>query len=166
MAETASALREFALAVHAEAGVSDACLTLQDRLDVDVNVVLFAAYLGAVRAETLTDGGLAMAVDRVGAWHRDVVRPLRSVRRRLKHQPGEAAQLRVNLQRLEIDAELIELDELGLLAATESRPPASGGPAERAAAAILVVAAAGGELDEPLCAAVDLIASAAARRST
>jgi uncharacterized protein (TIGR02444 family) len=159
------------LAVYAEEGVSGACLTLQDRLDVDVNVVLFAAYLGAVRAETLTDAGLAAAVDLVGSWHRDVVRPLRSVRRRLEDHlaadPGAqaAAQLRGGLQRLEIDAEMIELDDLGALAAAEVRPPASGGPAERAAAAILVVAAARGEIHDDLRAAVDLIASAAALRS-
>jgi hypothetical protein len=130
-----------------------------------VNVVLFAAYLGAVRAEVLTATGLSAAVERVGAWHRDVVRPLRSVRRRLKDHPA-AAQLRGNLQRLEIDAEVIELDDLDALAAAEVRPSASGGPAERAAAAIFVVAASNGALDEDLRAAVDLIASAAARRST
>ena len=159
-------MRDFALAVYAVDGVSGACLTLQDRRDVDVNVVLFAAYLGAVRAETLTDAGLFAALDRVGDWHREVVVPLRSVRRRLKVHPAEAptaqaaAQLRADLQRLEIDAEMIELSELGALAANEARPSASGTSTERAAAAIGTVV--GDELDDELRAAVDVIASAAA----
>jgi uncharacterized protein (TIGR02444 family) len=154
-------LSDFALGVYAADGVSGACLALQDRLDVDVNVVLFAAYLGAVRAERLTDAGLGTALDRVGSWHREVVRPLRLVRRRLKVHPAPAAgQLRADLQRLEIDAEMIELAELGALAVDEARPSASGTPAERAAAAIATVV--GGELDAELRTAVDVIASAAA----
>jgi uncharacterized protein (TIGR02444 family) len=154
-------LGDFALGVYAADGVSAACLALQDGLDVDVNVVLFAAYLGAVRAERLTDAGLTAALDRVGGWHREVVRPLRSVRRRLKVDPVPgAAQLRTELQRLELDAEMVELAELGALAAEEGRPPASGTPTERAAAAIGTVV--GGELDDELRTAVDVIASAAA----
>ncbi|KAA0102398.1 TIGR02444 family protein [Mycolicibacterium sp. P1-18] len=156
-----TSLSDFAVGVYAADGVSGACLALQDRLDVDVNVVLFAAYVGAMRAERLTDAGLGSAMERVGGWHRDVVRPLRSVRRRLKVDPVPgAAQLRTNLQRLELDAEMIELTELGALAADEGRPSASGTPSERAAAAIGTVV--GGGLDEELRGAVDVIASAAA----
>ena len=158
-------LSEFALAVYAADGVSGACLTLQDRLDVDVNVVLYAAYLGAVRAESLTAAGLVAALERVGAWHCEVVQPLRCVRRRLKVHPAEAptakaaAQLRANLQRLEIDAEMVELAELGALAATGVQPAASGTAAERATAAIGTVV--GDELDDELRAAVAVIALAA-----
>ncbi len=149
------------MAVYAADGVSAACLTLQGRLDVDVNVVLFAAYVGAVRAESLTDAGLVAALARVGDWHRAVVLPLRSVRRRLKVETSPAAvQLRANLQRLEIDAEMVELVELGALAVDEARPSASGTSTERAAAAIGTVV--GDELDDELRAAVGVIASASA----
>ena len=154
------------MAVYAADGVSAACLTLQGRLDVDVNVVLFAAYVGAVRAESLTDAGLVAALDRIGGWHREVVLPLRSVRRRLKVHPAEAptataaAQLRADLQRLEIDAEMVELAELDALATAGARPSASGAPAERAAAAIGTVV--GDELDDELRSAIGVIASAAA----
>ena len=148
------------MAVYAADGVSAACLTLQGRLDVDVNVVLFAAYVGAVRAESLTDAGLVAALDRIGGWHREVVLPLRSVRRRLKVETSPAAaRLRADLQRLEIDAEMVELAELGALAADEARPSASGTSTERAAAAIGTVV--GDDLDDELRAAVGVIASAA-----
>jgi uncharacterized protein (TIGR02444 family) len=159
-------LNDFALAVYASDGVSSACLTLQDRLDVDVNVVLYAAYLGAARAEILTTTGLVAALDRVGDWHREVVLPMRSVRRRLKMHPAEAptataaAQLRADLQRLEIDAEMVELAELGALANAGARPSASGTAVERAAAAIGTVV--GEELDAELRSAIGAIASAAA----
>ena len=45
--EDPSSLKSFALAVYGQDGVPAACLALQDGLGVDVNVVLFAAFVGA-----------------------------------------------------------------------------------------------------------------------
>ncbi|MFL1876565.1 DUF2390 domain-containing protein, partial [Hansschlegelia beijingensis] len=41
-------LRDFAVATYGGDGVQAACLTLQDAHGLDVNVVLFAAWAGAV----------------------------------------------------------------------------------------------------------------------
>ena len=166
--EDPSPLKSFALAVYGREGVPDACLKLQDGLGIDVNVVLFAAFVGAVRGEVLTELDVAAASARVGGWHSDVVVALRTVRRRLKSYPAPtsgvaaAADLRGKLQRLEIEAELIELVELYELAVEQSRSTAPGSPADRAAAAIVVVT---GPVDHDLRDAVERIAAGAAQVS-
>ncbi|MCV7160733.1 TIGR02444 family protein [Mycolicibacterium brisbanense] len=111
-------LPDFALRVHSADGVGPACVLLQDRFGVDVNVLLFAARVGT--RGPLTPPVLQSATARVAQWHAEVVRPLRGVRRRLKSGPAPApspatAELREQLQGLEIRAELIELGELDAL---------------------------------------------------
>jgi uncharacterized protein (TIGR02444 family) len=134
----------FALRLYRRAGVADACLDLQNRHDLDVNVVLFAAYIGAVRRQTLTIADLDLAQRRVDAWHHEVVRPLRAVRQRLKTgpvpAPNEASEgLRRKLAQLEIDAEVIELDQLGALIPEVHSPRSTSSAAECATAAIETV---------------------------
>ena len=104
-------------------------------------MVLFAAFVGAERRQRLTTANLEAAKARVDTWHREVVRPLRAVRQRLKTGPAPApnditARLRSQVQKIEIEAELIELDELGALIPELETGPASGIAAEDAAAAI------------------------------
>jgi uncharacterized protein (TIGR02444 family) len=111
------ALWRFALAVYQKPGVSDACLLLQDRYGCNVTLLLFAAWAGAEQGVMLTADEMAAAVGTVGAWHGEVVEPLRAVRRRLKHGPTPAPdkttdKLRARLQAIEIEAERIELETL------------------------------------------------------
>jgi uncharacterized protein (TIGR02444 family) len=134
----------FALAVYDTPGIPDACLLLQDRFDVDVNLLLFAAFLGALREQVFTPAGLDMVHGSVGAWQREVVRPLRELRRRLKTGPApapnaETAQLRNTIQGIELQAELIELAQLEALGSTLPQIPAAGNGEERATAAMTVV---------------------------
>ena len=140
----ADSLRRFALELYRRPGVADACLELQSRHDLDVNLVLFAAFVGAVERRMLTDADLGRVHGRVDAWHQEVVRPLRSVRERLRSGPAPAPDeattaLRRKLAQLEIEAEMIELGQLGLLTG-QARPPGnSTSAAECAAAAIETV---------------------------
>jgi len=111
------ALWRFALAVYQKPGVSDACLLLQDRHGCNVTLLLFAAWAGAECKVALTADEFAAAGNAVGAWHGEVVEPLRAVRRRLKHGPRPApdtatGKLRARLQAIEIEAERIELETL------------------------------------------------------
>ncbi len=111
------ALWQFALTVYQKPGVSDACLLLQDRYGCNVTLLLFAAWAGAEQGVVLTADEMAAAVGTVGAWHGEVVEPLRAVRRRLKHGPAPApdkatGKLRARLQAIEIEAERIELETL------------------------------------------------------
>ena len=74
----------FALAVYNGDGVSKAAVSLQDRRGVDVNLLLFAAYVSTRSAHVLTSNDIALARRRTAPWQSEVVTPLRAVRRRLK----------------------------------------------------------------------------------
>ena len=109
-------LWDFALRLYAEPGVSAACLTLQDGSGVDVPLLLFAAWLAA--NDTPLPGDEIARIDGVVAeWREDVVKPLRSVRRRLKTGPHpspteQTELLRDGVKRVELQAEKIELNVL------------------------------------------------------
>lgn len=156
-------LRRFALAVYALDGVPAACVTLQDTAGVDVTVLLCAAF-AAHRGRQLTGDDVRRLHDRVDAWHREVVEPLRTVRRRLTTGPAPApapatADLRRRLQELEIDAEMIELDVLD--DALGQLPTRIGGNVTQAMYSV-VSTAAGRELRDEERRAVDVIADAVA----
>jgi len=120
----------FALALYGAPGVSVACLALQDSAGADVPMVLWAAWIGAGGGQ-LGDADAARAHDAVAAWHRDIVRPLRALRQRMKTGPAPAPStqteaLRDRLKAVEIGAERIELDVLESLptqAVPGSTPP-------------------------------------------
>lgn len=156
------------MALYGRDGVPEACLHLQDRHEVDVPVALFAAYVGAVRRQTLTDSDVEIARGRVDGWHREVVRALRGVRQRLKTGPPPApndvtARLRSQVQKIEIEAESIELDQLDALLPDLDPMPAPGGAAECAYTAIETVIKAYSRAapDERDRQAIDTIAQAA-----
>ncbi|AWK88014.1 TIGR02444 family protein [Azospirillum thermophilum] len=123
---------DFSLAVYGRPGVPAACLSLQDRRGVDVNVLLFAAWAGMACSVRLTADALA-AVDAGGrTWREEVVRPLRAVRRRLKEEDDA---LYRRLKAAELEAERIQQDRM--FAACGLRP-APGGTRETAAANLLL----------------------------
>lgn len=137
-------LREFALAVYGVDGVPPACLLLQEKFGLDVNVLLLAAYLGAIHRRTITADQLADVRELADPWRDEVVEPLRAVRRRLKSGPAPApdpqtAVLRSEVAKLELDAELIELDQLNWWASGVRSPEVAGGAAQRATDAMQVV---------------------------
>jgi uncharacterized protein (TIGR02444 family) len=155
--------------VYRRAGVSEATILLQDRGGVDVNVLLLAAFVGALGGRAFGPRDVRAAVDRVGQWQRVVVTPLRAIRRQLKDGPPPApgpttTALRDKIKQIELDAEMIELDELAEFATQPGGPPAESDPAERATAAMTVVLRAGANR-EPTTeerAAIDVVARAAA----
>jgi uncharacterized protein (TIGR02444 family) len=96
----------FSLALYAAPGVADECLALQDRHGLDVNIALFCCWYGWSGRGRLAAADVAAAEARVAAWSRDIVVPLRSVRRVLKPLPSPAAAaIRTSVKRLELDAE-------------------------------------------------------------
>ncbi|MCW5772133.1 MAG: TIGR02444 family protein [Rhodospirillaceae bacterium] len=118
------------MTLYARPGVAPACLHLQERHGVDVNALLFCLWLGASGRGPAADEALAAAFDAAEAWHAEVVRSLRAVRKRLKTAIGPvdgglAQALRSRLQALEIDAEHIE--QLALAAAPAATAPADTG---------------------------------------
>ena len=114
-------LWDFSLATYGRDGVADACIALQEAHGADVNILLFCAWAGR-NGVRLDRAQIEAACETVRGWHEDIVRPLRSVRRRLKSPldgspPSELqSALRARVQKIEIDAEHIEQLRLAALA--------------------------------------------------
>ena len=99
----------FSLAVYEAPGVEAECLALQDALGIDVNLLLFCAWLGAARRTALTNSEVERARQAAQSWHNEAVRPLRAVRQRLKNRYGpDGEAFRTRLKALELEAEQFE----------------------------------------------------------
>ena len=107
---------KFSLAVYGAPGVADECLGLQERLQLDVNLLLFAAYVGAAEGLRLELKDISVAADAVATWHGEIVRGLRQARRALKpfatasenSLHAASAALRATVKAAELEAEKIE----------------------------------------------------------
>jgi uncharacterized protein (TIGR02444 family) len=120
---------DYALELYRRDGVEAACLELQERHGLDVNVVLLCCWL-ARRGIPADEAVLGRIAEMAEVWQEEFVRPLRTVRSRLKAaltkpQPGSiaarwpelAAALRQRALALEIDGERLEQLLLAELAA-------------------------------------------------
>ena len=161
----------FSLKVYAAEGVADECLALQERLGLDVNLLLFAAYMAAAEGVRLDASDIAAAAGAVEAWHNETVRALRGVRRTLKpvsldaRNPlrAQAALLRTQVKAAELAAEQIEQAMLWQWRAQPGEQPRGDSRAALAANIDAVLAhygAAGGTADSS--AALQLQAAALA----
>ncbi|MEE9251196.1 MAG: TIGR02444 family protein, partial [Alphaproteobacteria bacterium] len=81
---------DFALAVYRREGVEEACLALQERHGIDVNVLLFCCWLGQSGRGALSGDEMARTLAAVKQWHGAVVGGLRAVRGVLKGGLGTA----------------------------------------------------------------------------
>ncbi len=120
-----NAFWKFSLAVYSEPGVAEECLAVQESHGVDVNVLLFCAWLAGARKVALTPQDIDAIGAEVGEWHVSAVKPLRGARRHMKNVPGgEVAALRVRVKAAELEAEQIE--QAMLFAYAEARWPQAG----------------------------------------
>ena len=98
----------FSLAAYKPPEVAAECLALQEAVGLDVNLLLFCAWLGT-RAIVLSRSDIEAASRVVASWHNSVVRPLRGVRRHIKTQYGGAFEpLRSRVKDDELQAEQVE----------------------------------------------------------
>jgi uncharacterized protein (TIGR02444 family) len=96
----------FSLALYARPGVAAALIALQDRTGRNVNLMLFALWLGATRVTRLDAAGLATGAAALAELDTAVVAPLRALRRRLKSSVDrDVAALRQEIAQLEVRAE-------------------------------------------------------------
>lgn len=120
---------DYSVALYGRPGVEAACLELQQRHRIDVNLVLLCLWLGE-RGTALDGEALARLCHAADRWQLEVVRPLRNLRRRLKSRiadgepnsiagdwPELATSVRERAIALEIDAEHLEQVHLGRVAA-------------------------------------------------
>jgi uncharacterized protein (TIGR02444 family) len=93
----------FSVTLYKKPGVAQALLDLQDSHGLDVNILLYACF-AAVEQRTVSEVD-ASALDGVCAdWRDEVIRQLRSVRRKLAARP-DTADISKGLLQLELAAE-------------------------------------------------------------
>ncbi len=120
---------DFSLAVWGREAVEPACLALQARHGIDVNILLFCGWAGR-RGRALDGADFNALIETARPWREAAVLPLREVRVWLKTQqiaPAAAAEaLREGIKANELESEAIEQD---LLAAAIAVPEGAGEPA-------------------------------------
>jgi uncharacterized protein (TIGR02444 family) len=145
---------QYSLRIYAAPGVAPECLELQERLGLDVNVVLFAAWLGLARGVALQAADLERIATATAGWSGDVVKALRTVRKGLKplaENPDSAyAALRKRVASAELLAEQIEQAQLYAMAETLGVAAPAGLPTARANIAAILAACGKGEDAFPL----------------
>lgn len=153
----------WALAVYGRPGVSEACVRLQDRFGVDVNVLLVALHAGLAMGRAVTPEAVADADARVATLRRQVVEPLRGVRRHLKGAPyGDLTEMVRN--RVKASELLAEQMEQALLVGIAADWPAAAAsePAAVLVGRVVDHYAAGATQDDQDRAAITVLAAAAA----
>ena len=134
MAETADPFWTFTLGFYGRPGVSPACIALQDRHHCDVNLVLYACWVGLSGRGRLGAADLTKAEETNTPWRNSVIERLRAARRALKEEDrtGPVLELYEAAKAAELAAERIAQRRLQLLAPAEAARPES----ERAADAV------------------------------
>jgi uncharacterized protein (TIGR02444 family) len=111
----------FSRMLYSRPGVAVALIALQDQGGHNVNLILFGLWLAICGRARLDAAGLARAGAAISALDRDVVMPLRQLRRELKGNPDRDVQeMRKRVLALEIAA---ERRVQARLAASLPRPP-------------------------------------------
>ena len=121
----------FSLGFYRRKGVADACITLQERSGVDVNLLLYLLWQ-ASQGNAYAVEDVATLEAAVGPWRQATVIPLRTVRRALKEPPGlvagpTAEVFRNRIKAVELEAERLQQEAMYELAKAKSggRPVAS-----------------------------------------
>jgi uncharacterized protein (TIGR02444 family) len=125
----------FSLKYYGQAGVSDACIALQDGCGVDVNLLLFLFWLASER-QVLSPDDVKKLDATIKSWRELTIIPIRDTRRKLKGaktfvDPRKQEALRDKVKAVELEAE--KLQQEALYAFTQTGP--LGEPSEPQAAA-------------------------------
>ena len=138
------ALWEFSLALYSKEAVARACLQLQDRRGLDVNLILYCCWRARAGVR-IAAPEIARADRSTKRWRRRVIQPLRALRRTLKVDPlampaTAVARARRMIAKAELEAERVAQHGLVCLelSADEGAAPAEARlPLERLARANL-----------------------------
>jgi len=125
----------FSLNFYRQAGVSEACIGLQDGCGVDVNLLLFLLWL-ASEGRQLSPPEVQELDERVRGWRNLTIVPIRDVRRKLKGaatlvEAGQQEAFRNRVKTVELEAE--KLQQEGLYGLTASGPLGAAAAARTAA---------------------------------
>ena len=115
---------DFSLRIYGSEGVPSACIALQERRGIDVNLLLFSAWIGESGRGVLAESDLESALAATTAWNHDIVCALRVVRNRLKGGMPPIPTERSDVLRkmiLEIEVKSEHVEQIALAAAV-ARP--------------------------------------------
>lgn len=118
MTETTDPFWTFTLAFYGRPGVSPACIALQDRHGCDVNLVLYACWVGLSGRGRLAAADLDRAEATNTPWRNAVIEKLRAARRALREEDrrGPILELYEAAKAAELAAERIAQQRLQRLA--------------------------------------------------
>lgn len=110
----------YSLRFYALPEIAPACLVLQDEGGADVNVMLFLLFL-AEDGRTVTPQEVARIDADTASWREEAVKPLRTLRRKLKEGIGvmpreDGETLRNLVKKVELESERLEQEFLARLA--------------------------------------------------
>jgi uncharacterized protein (TIGR02444 family) len=115
----------FVVDLYARPGISQACLELQDRLDVDVSFLLTILFYAKHRGMNFSVDEIASLDRSISAWRDEVIRPLRRLRRRLKAADLLKSSTEELYRRIKADELLAERLEIGELEQLLEKMPAA-----------------------------------------
>jgi uncharacterized protein (TIGR02444 family) len=106
----------FSIKFYALPGVASACIELQDKAKVDVNVLFFLLW-NATEGRALTAAEVTEIERAIGPWREMTVVPIRNVRRALKAPPAvmtpaNAEGFRTRIKAVELEAERLQQEAL------------------------------------------------------
>ena len=112
----------FSLAFYARPGMADALIALQDRAGLDVNLMLFTMWRGALHGQRLRASEMQAVEGAIAPLRREIVAPLRALRRQLNAEGDADIQvLRRRILGLELAAErTVQLRLAAIVASPES----------------------------------------------
>ena len=161
---------DFSVGAYRQPGVADACLSLQERYGLDVNLLFFCCWFGCTRGP-LDASTFRLVLSFAEPWANEVVRPLRAARTWMKTTGcGRAGiaetrcmALRDKIKGVEFEAERLQQNTLEDLVSAAAAEPLEGARQLGANALNLrrYLRHHGTELDETSLAALALIAAAA-----
>jgi len=99
---------DYSFATYKLDGVATSCLALQDTFGLDVNLLLYAAWLARLD-QRLSEEHLAAMEAVIFDWRDQVIKPLRALRQQLQGYP-RAASVRDEIKTLELRAEQQQQD--------------------------------------------------------
>ena len=113
---------QFSIKFYAVPGVAEACIALQDKAKVDVNILFYLLW-NATQGRAFNAADVTAIEHQLGPWREMAVVPIRNVRRALKSppatMPAEAAEsLRTRIKAVELEAERLQQEALFGLAQT------------------------------------------------
>jgi uncharacterized protein (TIGR02444 family) len=137
MAAEGSPFWRFSLDVYRRPGVADACLVLQDKFGVDVNLLTFLLWQASLNRALPLDQVRALD-ERVRGWREGAVMPLRTQRRALKMTPPSllapdtVEAFRTRVKTLELEAERLQQEAMFRLSEKQERGDVAPSPREAA----------------------------------